>query len=126
MMTSAVYLSDFVIMSSLSMVVVAHVRAEHIQTRESAASASRSSAVAFQRLVDDEKIRQQGSKVYRCVQIVDELRADALLREHQAYRTLCLLRVLFDRIEERGRRIEPIFIALPHTCRDCVTEALQR
>ena len=57
----------------------------------------------FERLVEDEKIGEQRAQVDRCVEVVDQLRADVGPCEHEPHRTERDASVGVDGAEERGR-----------------------
>ena len=64
--------------------------------------------VKLERFVDQEQIRQQRAQVDRCIQVVDELRSDGRLREHEPDGRAGVPRVALDDFDKRaiGRRVE--------------------
>src|SRR2546430_654841 len=65
-------------------------------------------SVKLERFVDQEEIRQQRAQVDRGVEVVDELRSDRRLREHEPDGRAGVPGVALDHVGERaiGRRVE--------------------
>src|SRR5262249_58690771 len=62
-----------------------------------------STSATLERLVDQEDVREQRAEVDRGVEIVDELRADRLLRQNQPQRGSRLAGVVIEH-REKGRK----------------------
>src|SRR3954453_5908914 len=64
--------------------------------------------LALEHFVDQEQVGEQGAKVYRGVEVVDHLRADRWLREHEGNGCPRGARILVDHLQERrvgGERV---------------------
>src|SRR5262245_14438676 len=64
--------------------------------------------VRLQSFIDEEELCEQGAQVNRRVEVVDELRSDRRLREHDLNRGARVARIAVDHVEKRaiGRGVE--------------------
>ena len=84
------------------------------------------SAWCFQDFVDEEQIGEQRAQVDRRVEVVDDLRADRRLREHQLNRGLRVARVALDDRDERVVRRRRLQALLLDVAREDAGEPAQR